>query len=334
MAFVSIIVPVYKVELFIQRCVDSILNQSYRDFELILVDDGSPDNCGRICDEYAEKDSRIHVIHQPNGGLSAARNAGIDWVFANSDSQWITFVDSDDWIHCDYLRILIRIILENKSQIAMCSFAEVKTSNYIDADVSVQAQCLESEEVYTRYYYQCMTACCKIYDKNLWCDLRFPKEKLYEDSFVTHIMIFSANNVSVTEGMLYYYFCNPNSITRTKWSPKRWDEIEGHSVRLYFLKKKGMLNGYVREVEEFKDVLVRNIDQLSEDVQNFPQYKVHLKRMRKKLREVLHIARNHDLYPFTDEYWGIYTKAYPNRLTRIALWCYLKIMRFAWIRMS
>ena len=108
MGRISVIVPVYKVENYLHRCVDSILGQSFADFELILVDDGSPDNCGSICDAYAVKDSRIRVIHQENGGLSAARNAGIDWVFAHSDSQWLTFIDSDDWIHGSFLQILHR----------------------------------------------------------------------------------------------------------------------------------------------------------------------------------------------------------------------------------
>ena len=89
MPTISVIVPVYKVEPYLNRCVDSILRQTYQDFELILVDDGSPDRCGEICDEYARQDGRVHVIHKENGGLSDARNAGIDWVEANSDSQWL-----------------------------------------------------------------------------------------------------------------------------------------------------------------------------------------------------------------------------------------------------
>ena len=110
---ISVIVPVYKVEPYLRRCVDSILAQTFTDFELILVDDGSPDNSGAICDEYAQKDARVHVIHQENGGLSAARNAGIDWVFAHSDSQWLTFVDSDDWVHPEYLERLYHAVLEH-----------------------------------------------------------------------------------------------------------------------------------------------------------------------------------------------------------------------------
>ena len=107
---ISIVVPIYKVEKYIHRCIESILAQTFTDFDLILVDDGSPDNCGKICDEYAVKDKRIHVIHKENGGLSDARNAGIDWAFANSDSEWITFIDSDDWIHPKYLETLYNAV--------------------------------------------------------------------------------------------------------------------------------------------------------------------------------------------------------------------------------
>ena len=103
---VSVIVPVYKVEKYLQRCLDSLLNQTFVDFDLILIDDGSPDKCGGICEQYADSDKRVHVIHQKNGGLSAARNSGIEWSIAHSGSQWITFVDSDDWVHPQYLNIL------------------------------------------------------------------------------------------------------------------------------------------------------------------------------------------------------------------------------------
>lgn len=110
MGVISIIVPVYKVEKYLKRCVDSILEQTFRDFELILVDDGSPDQCGRICETYAEKDGRTIALHRENGGLSAARNTGLDWMFANSESSYVTFIDSDDWIHPLYLETLLGAI--------------------------------------------------------------------------------------------------------------------------------------------------------------------------------------------------------------------------------
>ena len=128
MATISVIVPVYKVEPYLHRCVDSILAQSFQDFELILVDDGSPDRCGVICDEYAQKDSRVRVIHQQNGGLSAARNAGIDLVLADSESQWLSFVDSDDWIHPLYLELLERAVRESGADAGACLYTRVDAS--------------------------------------------------------------------------------------------------------------------------------------------------------------------------------------------------------------
>ena len=127
---ISVIVPVYKVEQFIHRCVDSILLQSFYDFELILVDDGSPDQCGAICDAYAAADNRIHVIHQKNGGLSAARNTGIDYVMANSKSHWLTFVDSDDWLHPQTLEVLLKAAEENNSRVSVCGYRETVGENH------------------------------------------------------------------------------------------------------------------------------------------------------------------------------------------------------------
>ena len=116
---ISVIVPIYNVEPYLRRCIDSILAQTHVNFELILVDDGSPDHCGEICDEYAMHDDRIVVIHQKNCGVAAARNAGIDWTFANSDSEWLTFVDSDDYIHPEYLERLYNELL-NKDWFMNC----------------------------------------------------------------------------------------------------------------------------------------------------------------------------------------------------------------------
>lgn len=113
---VSIIVPVYKVEPYLNKCVDSILAQTFTDFECILVDDGSPDSCGKICDEYVQKDSRVKVIHQENQGLSAARNSGLDM----ASGAWIVFVDSDDWIEPDAVEVLYRAALQNDADMAVC----------------------------------------------------------------------------------------------------------------------------------------------------------------------------------------------------------------------
>ena len=118
MAQISVIVPVYNVENYIERCVDSILKQTFEDYELILVDDGSVDSSRSICERYSEKDKRIKVLARDNGGAAAARNTGLDWVYKNSDSQWIAFIDSDDWIHSRYLELLFKAVIQHNVQIS------------------------------------------------------------------------------------------------------------------------------------------------------------------------------------------------------------------------
>ena len=117
---ISVIVPVYKVEPYLRKCVDSILNQTYRKLEVILVDDGSPDNCGAICDEYAQKDARVHVIHQENGGLSAARNAGLNYCLTQKRSQYLSFIDSDDCVSPLYLERLHSALIDHCADISIC----------------------------------------------------------------------------------------------------------------------------------------------------------------------------------------------------------------------
>lgn len=227
MPIVSVIVPVYKVEKYIRRCVDSVIAQTFTDFELILVDDGSPDDCGKICESYKVKDSRIHVIHQENGGLSAARNAGIDWVFNNSNSKYFTFIDSDDWVHPQYLELLYQAICRYDVKISMCKFKvsmgeECETVKYKD-----DAKLESSENAYTDegngiYAY----AWGRMIERDLLSGIRYPNGKLFEDVFTTHKIFFSVKQIAVVDARLYYYFQNEEGITYSKWSLKKMDEIE------------------------------------------------------------------------------------------------------------
>ena len=139
MSKISVIVPVYKVEKYIHKCVDSILAQTFSDFELILVDDGSPDNCGKICDEYSEKDDRVVVLHKENGGLSDARNAGLDWVFEHSDSGWITFSDSDDWLRPTYLEALLNAA--DGKKLSICDVVSKELMSQITSTITRNMVC-------------------------------------------------------------------------------------------------------------------------------------------------------------------------------------------------
>lgn len=183
MAAISVIVPIYKVEAFLHRCVDSILAQTFADFDLVLVDDGSPDSCGNICEEYARRDGRIHVIHQKNGGLSAARNTGIDWAQANSDSRWLAFVDSDDWVHPDFLRRLYRMVQETGCLMSACGYFRTEGGDF-PAVGSPEYRVLSADDYYCPDEAEedvPAIAWNKLYHKSLFETLRYPVGKLHED---------------------------------------------------------------------------------------------------------------------------------------------------------
>ena len=241
---ISVIVPVYKVEPFIHRCVDSILNQSFCDFELILVDDGSPDNCGAICDAYAEKDSRVHVIHQPNSGLSGARNAGIDWVFANSDSRWITFVDSDDWVHCRMLEILLNAVKRADVRIGICGFVETSGEELREMEKYPEHEIWKPDAFYVQRHVPATIACAKLYDRALFEECRYPIGRIHEDEFVTYHLLFKCQQVVYVSVPLYYYYMNTASITKSRWTPKRLDALDAKEEQLRFFREKENISMY------------------------------------------------------------------------------------------
>lgn len=237
MPTISVIVPVYKVELYLRRCIDSILGQTFTDFELILVDDGSPDNCPAICDEYAAKDSRVHVIHQENGGLSAARNAGIDWAFAHSDSEWLNFVDSDDWVHPEYLKVLLDTAEKGHVEIAITEL--YRTPQY-ELKTIHQPKCefFGPKEYYLYAINETdnMTACGKLYRRNLFIHIRFPNGRIWEDLATTYKLLFSATQIAFInkEYPYYYYYYNKDSITHVKWTQSNLDELIAYEEQIKF----------------------------------------------------------------------------------------------------
>lgn len=235
MPLISIIVPVYKVEEYLPRCVDSILAQTFTDFELILVDDGSPDRCGAICDEYAQKDSRVHVIHQENGGLSAARNAGIDWVLAQSDSEWICFIDSDDWVNKAYLEGLYEAAQQSGCLIAACGFEKASAETQAASSEEIRIETMPASQLYNQHFYVAQSACCKLFATKLFenAAFRFPVGMLYEDSAIIYQILFSQERIALTNRSTYYYFQRSASITNEKWNPRRmaYCQVQGAQLR-------------------------------------------------------------------------------------------------------
>lgn len=226
MSTISVIVPVYKVEKYLPQCIDSILAQTYKDFELILIDDGSPDNCGKMCDEYAQRDARVRVIHQKNGGLSAARNAGIDM----AKGEYIAFVDSDDYVSEEYLEKLYNCLVYNNADISICDKIEFWSDKAIQTvkDNGKQEK-MTGREACTKVYQigkgVSIIACCKLYNKRLFEGRRFPVGMIHEDQAVVPILLYNADVVSTVNECLYYYRQHNESIMRKKFTPKRFDNV-------------------------------------------------------------------------------------------------------------
>ena len=223
---ISVIVPVYKVEKYLKRCVDSILNQTFTDFELILVDDGSPDRCGKMCDEYAKEDCRIHVIHKKNGGLSDARNSGIDWCFKNSNSKWIAFIDSDDWIHPRYLQSLYEAACIHNGSISVCECIKTDIVDSYKRIDKANIEIVETDILFLEHNMISSVAWAKLYKKECFCSTRYPFGKLHEDEFVTYKLLFKNDKIAYVNDSLYFYFNNQNGIMNSDWSLKKLDLIE------------------------------------------------------------------------------------------------------------
>lgn len=258
---ISVIVPVYKVEAFLRPCVDSILAQTFSDFELILVDDGSPDNCGAICDEYAAKDSRVHVIHQQNGGLSAARNAGIDWCFANSNSQWLSFVDSDDTIRPDYLAKLYSTAADCGADLCVCDFQTTLPDGTIEYGEASLPQLiaegpamLEQGSIFSNWRY--VISCCKLYQKQLFHALRFPEGFIHEDEAVIHRILGASKTVAVIPDRLYCYHRRAGSITGSEKSVKNTDYLFALSDRILFANQKHLLRCLAASIRAYHRFLL------------------------------------------------------------------------------
>lgn len=207
---ISVIVPVYKVEPYLKKCLNSIVKQTYRNLEIILVDDGSPDNCGAICDAYAVKDRRITVIHQKNGGVSSARNAGL----AKVSGDWIGWVDSDDWIELDMYEYLLRNALKYRADIAVCSRHEVK-ENRLTYRGWEEPTLLKREEALKSLLENDLMQnyCCdKLWRKELWQGVVFPEGKTFEDMAVLHHPFERADLVICLPEPKYNYYQRKGSI--------------------------------------------------------------------------------------------------------------------------
>ena len=239
-AKISVIVPVYGVEDYLERCVQSIRTQTYTQLEIILVDDGSPDRCGAMCDDFASKDPRIQVIHQKNAGLSEARNSGID--LATGDL--IGFVDSDDCIHPQMFEIMKDTLCSTRTDLCLCLYKTFDNIIPFPEPVFPDVHILNSREALRGLFSLDATPFTltwnKLYKRELFRDIRFPKGKTREDEFVTHQILFRAETISVIRNPLYYYFHREGSIMKTKSYRKEINYADAQESRIAFFQEKNL----------------------------------------------------------------------------------------------
>lgn len=237
---ISVIVPVYNVEKYLDRCVESIVNQTYKNLEIILIDDGATDNSPEMCDEWKKKDNRIKVIHKKNGGLSDARNCGID----TATGDYFAFVDSDDYIDEKMYECLINMIEADSSDISMCSFRKVDEKG---CDLSIENTVL-NETIDKKLFFERLTtdecgfyvvAWNKLYKSSLFDDLRYDVGKLYEDSFIIHKIIGKCNLISITNKQFCNYLQNTQGITHRKVDVRNLDKFEFSYNRYLFFVEHG-----------------------------------------------------------------------------------------------
>lgn len=238
-SLISVVVPVYNVENFIDKCIDSIEQQSYQNLDIILIDDGSTDNSGKICDEWASRDKRIKVIHKENGGLSDARNVGIEI----AKGKYVTFIDSDDYILPGFIKYLYDLIENNNADISVCQLINVDENNFelskggnqIDIVVEGNQECMKE---YLSGNAIDTVAWRKLYRSALFkSGIRYPIGKYHEDVWTTYKLIASCDTIAIGSKALYAYRQRNGSIVNSSFSPKHMDAVYGAIERQKFIEK-------------------------------------------------------------------------------------------------
>ena len=273
----SVIVPVYNVEKYLKKCIESILAQSFKDFELILIDDGSTDSSGKICDEYEKRDARIIVIHKTNGGLSSARNAGLDI----AKGKYIGFVDSDDWISPQMYEKLILMCEKNDLDMAVCGVKKCyndSSKDYICYN-TINDKILNREEAITEIFVNHSfgeEACNKIYKKDIFKTIRYPEGKIHEDTYCICDIVDMCRKIGYSKEIGYFYYQRSNSIMNSV--TPNIDKIESvskvleylkHYSKIYFKCSSGLLSAPLRNLSYILKEKTKNNNKYLKGLKSF-----------------------------------------------------------------
>ena len=288
-SLISVIVPIYKVEPYLHRCIESIIAQTYRNLEIILVDDGSPDRCPEICDEFAQKDTRVKVFHKENGGLSDARNYGIQ----NSTGDYIGFVDSDDFIHENFYKKLLDMIKEHDADISICNmlrfkdYKEVLVNELLNCDSVVLTSIEALKALFTAKDYGSVMAWNKLYKASLFKDhnIFYPINRIHEDNYTTYKLFYYSDKIVYTYDKLYYYLQRSTSIMGNSDLKNRMDGLVAAEETISFIDSKlPVLKNEVRANYVLSNMTILNY---------MIEYGIEDEKIKKQLiRNILSICRN------------------------------------------
>ncbi len=281
---ISVIVPVYNVERYLIQCIDSIIKQTYSNLQIILVNDGSTDNSSKICDMYAKKDNRITVIHKSNGGLSDARNVGLD----EAKGKYIVFIDSDDYIKEQYIELLYNAIKENNTLIAQCGIKKVNNNRKELQTLGYEKNTIITAEeaiidMSGEHWVENIVVWNKMYHIELLKNTRFRVGKLHEDEFYTYKVLYDAERISIIQDSLYCYRQNDESITGKKYNLKRLDVLEAFEERLQFFKKMNELKLYHSTLVLFLQLIKQSYCSVKK---HYSSKRKILKGLKEKYREI------------------------------------------------
>lgn len=238
---ISVVIPVYKVEAYLDRCVESVVRQSYEKLEILLVDDGSPDRCGAMCDAWAGKDSRIRVLHQKNAGLGAARNRGTEI----AAGEFVTYVDSDDYLAPDAIELLLRLLQEQGAEIAVADCVKTQEDHVsFDRTTEEQIRLFTGKEACMtlqgwELYMPMVTAWGKLFPRELLLREAFTEGRLHEDEATTYRLYAAVSRVALSSRPVYAYYQNPNSIMHTRSERSQRDTLLAYCEQIRFFRSQG-----------------------------------------------------------------------------------------------
>jgi len=242
-----------------------------------LVDDGSPDNCGKICDDYAKKDARITVIHRENGGLSVARNTGIDRMFSDEKcmSEYITFIDSDDIVLPRYLEYMLKAMCENDVDISTCTSIVTRSREVCVSD-EYGVSLMTPEEYWVFGNGGLTVAWAKLYKTALFENIRFPEGRIHEDEATTYKLLFSVDKIAVCTTQLYAYFLSEGSIMRSPWNEKTFDKQFGHQEQLLYFKRHGFKKALKTSKRLYLGSIIAQLKTFKKDRKAHKEHKKYL----------------------------------------------------------